>query len=88
MNQYVEIAKMVFAALTFVVNVIVEKKQSEQSGAPSDVSTHVDRGVTLLQGIGKIGKIKELQGLDLTELKPSISEFISKIHELKALNKE
>jgi hypothetical protein len=86
--QYVELAKIILSVLAFVMDIIRERKASEQNGEAVDVSAHVEQGVGLLQRIGKISKVKELQALDLTELKPFISEFISKIHALRALHKD
>jgi len=88
MNQYIEAAKIGLAILTFIVDVIREHKASEQAGEAGDVSGQVDKSVSLLQSIGKIAKVKELQALDITELKPAIGDFIGKIRELKKLNKD
>lgn len=86
--QYVELAKIVLAVLAFVIDIIRDRKEREQTGQAGDVSVHVDKGVSLLQSIGKISKVKELQALDLTELKPLITDFISKVHALRELNKD
>ena len=85
--QYVEYVKMGLALLAYIVDLVKDLKAREQSGAAVDVSGQVDRGISLLQGIGKIAKVKELQGLELTELKPLIADFISKVDELKAVSK-
>ena len=85
--QYVEYVKMGLALLGYIVDLVKDLKAREQNGSPVDVSGQVDRGISLLQGIGKIAKVKELQGLEVTELKPLIADFITRIDELKALNK-
>ena len=85
--QYVEYAKLGLAVLGYLIEIIKDLKAREQSGQGGDVGVQVDKGMNLLQNVGKIAKVKELQALDITELKPLISDFISKVEELKKVSK-
>ena len=86
--QYVEYAKLGLAVLGYLIEIIKDLKQREQTGNSGvDVGVQVDKGVGLLQNVGKIAKVKELQALDITELKPLIADFISKVEDLKKVSK-
>jgi hypothetical protein len=77
--QYVEIAKLVLVVLTFVVEVIKDLRDKDQSDP-----VVIDKGLDLLSRIGAISKVKELQGLDLKLLAPELKQLIARIHDLRA----
>ena len=66
----------VFLAL---LNVVMEIVKSKETGVAPQLGPSV---VEVLGGIGKVGKIKELNTVDLTSIVPDLDEIGVKIHDL------
>ena len=80
--QYVEYVKLALVVLGFLVD-LIKDIQAKQAGQEVDPSTSVDTGLDLLGKIGSVGKVKELEGVDLSQFAPELKSLVAKIHSLR-----
>lgn len=83
--QYVEYVKLALVVLGFLVD-LVKDIQAKKDGEQSNPDTAVDSGLDLLGKIGTVGKVKELEGIDLKAFAPELKSLVAKIHALNHQN--
>ncbi len=82
--QYVEYVKLALGVMGLLIDIARDIKAG---GNSDNVTSIVDRLLSSVKSVGIVADVKELKDLDLAPLAPLVKDFISKIHELKALNK-
>jgi len=65
--------------VTVLLEVVLKIIQAKQDGQMPDVGTSV---AEFLGQLGKVGKIKELQGADVAQVVPLVNGLAQKIHDL------
>ena len=67
------------AGVQLLVNIITEIVQASQGGAAPKIG---DSAGQFLSQLGSTGKIKELQGVDFTQIAPAVDSLFNQIHTL------
>ena len=80
--QYVEYVKLALVVLGFLVD-LIKDIQAKKDGQEVDPSNSVDTGLDLLGKIGTVGKVKELEGVDMSAFAPELKSLVAKIHSLR-----
>lgn len=83
--QYVLYVRLALMVLAFLVDLIKGIKQ-RQAGVQED-SDVVERGLELLSQIGQVAGVKELNSENVKVFLPEIKLLVSKVAELKKLEK-
>ena len=82
----ITIANLVIMGLGLITDLIKAVKQGE-SGQPADDAVFSHAG-DFLAKVGTVAKVKELTPEAIQSFMPAIKDLISKVHELRLLNKD
>lgn len=69
-----------------VISLLVDIAKDIKAGGTADPASIVDRILASLKGVGVVADVKELKDIDGADLKPLLTDFVTKVRDLRLAN--